>query len=50
MDAHAHESMNLPTPDLAKYCEIVGAYRGMAHCLNIINASLREDLDKEENS
>lgn len=47
MNAHAHESMNLPTPSAEKYCEIVGAYRGMQHCLNIIDKVLRADEETE---
>ena len=48
MNAHAHEAMNLPTPNSEKYCEIVGAYRGMQHCLNFIELVLREDDEKEK--
>lgn len=48
MDAHAHDAMNMPTPDLGKYCEIVGAYRGMQHCLNIIDKVLRAADYEEE--
>ena len=45
MAAHAEDAMSLPTPDLAKYCEIVGAYRGMKHALHVIENALREDDD-----
>jgi hypothetical protein len=50
MDAHAHDAMNMPTPDLGKYCEIVGAYRGLKHALAIIDSVLRADEEKEANS
>ncbi len=50
MTEHAHGAMSMPTPDIGKYCEIVGAYRGMQHCLNIIDTVLHEDEEKEKNS
>ena len=49
MDAHAHEAMNLNS-DVIRHAQIVGAYRGMQHCLDLIEAALHSDEEAERNS
>ncbi len=50
MNQHAHDAMLMGTPDLPKYCEITGAYRGMQHCLDIIDNILRDAEESEKRS
>jgi hypothetical protein len=45
MDNHAHDAMQMSVADLGKYGEIVGAYRGMQHCLDIIDIVLKTESD-----
>ena len=45
MDDHAHGAMSIPASDIHKFNEMAGAYRGMQHCLDIIEGILKSDED-----
>lgn len=48
MNDHAHDAMQMTVHDLAKYGEIVGAYRGLDEALKLIDEVLRESAADQD--
>lgn len=47
MNDHAHGAMNIANVDDSKFHEIAGAYRGMQHCLDIIDNVLHDKYEED---